>query len=162
MCSIAACKSEQVEFSNVPLIELESVEQLKNVDGKDSIIKVSLYYQDGDGDIGLTETDTSAPFNLGSPFFHNLPVTYLVPNGMGEYKEFVNPSTNRPYGNQHERVPYLTPSGKYKSISGTIDVFLSANPALANPDSLKFEIKLMDRDLNVSNTVTTEVIELTH
>ena len=162
MCSIAACKSDAPQFSNVPLIELESVEQLKDITGKDSVIKITLYYEDGDGDIGLTEADTSAPFNFGSPYFHNLPVTYLVDNGNGEYIEFINPSTNLPYGNQHERIPYLTPTGKFKSISGTIDVFVGANPALAKPDKLKFDIKLMDRDLNVSNTVTTEVIDLTH
>lgn len=162
MFSIVGCKTEPISFSNVPEIELESVELIKNIKNKDSVIKISFYYQDGDGDIGLTSADTNAPFNFRSPYFHNLPVTYLVENSNGEYEELINPATNEPYGNQHERIPYLTPTGKFKGISGTMDVYLDANPALVKPKKIKLELKLMDRELNVSNTITSEVIELTH
>lgn len=160
--TLISCKPDLEEISNVPYIALESIEQLKNVDDKDSAILVTLYYEDGDGDIGLSETDTSAPFNFGSPFYHNLPVTYLVENSNGVYEELQNPNNNEPYGNQHERIPNLTPAGKFKTIKGTITISLTANPVLAKPNKIKLEMKLMDRALNVSNAVSSSDIILEH
>jgi len=161
-CALHSCKPDTVGFSNMPEIRLESVELIKASDGKDSIIEIAIYYQDGDGDIGLSDTDTASPFDFGSPFYHNLPVTYLVPNGIGEYEELINPNNNKPYGNQHERVPVLTPTSKYKAISGIMRINLTANPALAKPQKIKLELKMIDRSLNISNTVTTLPIELEH
>jgi len=159
---ILACKLDPVGFGPLPEIQLRKVELLKNRDGKDSVIQVTLYFQDGDGDIGLSETDTISPFNFGSIYFHNLPVTYLVPDSIGEYSELINPNSNQPYGNQHERVPVLTPTSKYKAISGDLIVNLTANPIGLRPEKVILEMKLLDRELNVSNTVATSVIDLTH
>jgi hypothetical protein len=122
---------------------------------------VTIYYQDGDGDIGLTGADTSAPYDLGSPYSHNLPVTYLVKNSVDSFVQ-LRKSNGDLYGNQHERIPVITPTGKYKSISGTLQVNLPANPISLEPKTIILEIKLIDRALNVSNTVTTEVIQLKH
>ncbi len=158
----SGCQPEAVSFSNIPEIELRSVTQVKDVDGKDSVITLELKYQDGDGDIGLTEADTAAPFNFGSPFYHNLPVTYMVENSNGEYEELLKPGTDIPYGNQHERIPNLTPPGKYKAIEGVLEIDLLANPENTRPKRLKLEIKMMDRSLNISNTLKTPLIELKH
>lgn len=159
---LSGCKPENLGYSNIPEIELAGIEVIQNSLGKDSVIKVSINYQDGDGDIGLTLTDTAAPFNFGSAYYHNLPVTFLVQNSINEYEELKNPATSEPYGNQHERVPNLTPSSKYKTISGTMDVYLTANPARVKPDHVILELKLIDRSLNISNTLTTPIIELNH
>lgn len=134
---------------------------LKNTSNKDSIIELLIYFEDGDGDIGLSEADTTPPFNFGSPFFHNLPIKYLVDDG-GDFKELINPTNGNPYGNNHQRVPVLTPAGKNKTISGTINVKLAANPLNTKPQRVKFEIRLMDRQLNMSNTITTEPLSLVH
>lgn len=134
---------------------------LKNTTNKDSIIELLIYFEDGDGDIGLSEADTTPPFNFGSPFFHNLPIKYLVDDG-GDFKELINPTNGNPYGNNHQRVPVLTPAGKNKTISGTINVKLAANPLNTKPQRVKFEIRLMDRQLNMSNTITTEPLSLVH
>jgi hypothetical protein len=56
----------------------------------------------------------------------------------------------------------LTPPGKHKSISGFLTINLAANPLFLDPKTVKFEISLMDRALNMSNTVYTEVLNLTH
>lgn len=162
VATISGCQSDVVSFSNIPVIELLSVTQLRADDGRDSIITVEMSYQDGDGDIGLTEKDTIAPFNFGSPFYHNLPVTYLIENSNGEYEELLKPGTDVPYGNQHERIPNLTPSGKYKAIEGVLEIDLLANPENTKPQKLKLEIRMIDRALNVSNTLITPIIELKH
>jgi hypothetical protein len=85
-----------------------------------------------------------------------------VPDSIGEYSELINPNSNQPYGNQHERVPVLTPTSKYKAISGDLIVNLTANPIGLRPEKVILEMKLLDRELNVSNTVATSVIDLTH
>jgi len=159
---ILACEPDPIGFGPLPEIQLRQVDLLKNRDGKDSVIQVTLYFQDGDGDIGLSETDTASPFNFGSIYFHNLPVTYLVPDSIGEYGELINPNNNQPYGNQHERVPVLTSTGKYKAISGDLIVNFTANPLGLRPEKVILEMKLLDRELNVSNTVITSAINLTH
>lgn len=163
LCSfIISCKPDPVGFGPLPQIQLESLEVIQNNEGKDSVIQVTLYFEDGDGDIGLSETDTASPFNFGSPYYHNLPVTYLVPNGIAGYTELQNPNNNRPYGNQHERIPVLTPTSKYKAISGSLVVNLTANPIGLRPEKVILEMNLIDRELNVSNTISTEVIDLKH
>ena len=162
ICFLVSCKPDEATFDLIPQIELLSTSFIKDILGKDSIIRLEIGYQDGDGDIGLTESDTAPPFNFGNPFYHNLPVTYLVENSMGEYEELVDPNNSKPYGNQHERIPNLTPNGKYKAIQGTLYISLTADPALLKPEKLKLEINVIDRALNVSNTVITDIIELEH
>lgn len=156
------CKPETVELSVVPEIGLVNINILKDKAQKDSVIQLIISYQDGDGDIGLTDADTIAPFNVGSPFSHNLPITFMVPDGAGDFKELVNSRTGRAYGNNHARVPVITPTSKYKSITGEMTINLTANPASENPKEVFLRIQLMDRALNVSNEIRTEVINLTH
>lgn len=156
------CKPESLDYSNVPEIGLVDVDLMKNLEGKDSIIQLTISYQDGDGDIGLTDADTAAPYNVGSLYAHNLPITFMVEDTSGEYVELVNKTTGRPYGNNHARIPVITPTGKYKAVRGTMIINLTANPAAQNPDKVFLELKLIDRALNVSNQVRTEVINLTH
>jgi hypothetical protein len=156
-----ACTPDSLGFSDVPAISLESVSVLRDLEGNDSIIRMAIYFQDGDGDIGLTGADTSAPYDLGSPYSHNFPVTYLVENDLDSFVQ-LRKTNGDLYGNQHERIPVITPSGKYKSISGILQVNLPANPISLEPKIVKLEMKLIDRALNMSNTVTTEVIQLKH
>lgn len=159
---VCSCSPKENQFTIEPKIQLESIVQHKDIMGKDSVIQLSISYSDADGDIGLSDSDTFPPFNFSSEFYHNLPIKFLVKDSLGNYNELINPSSNKPYGNQHERIPNLTPPGKYKSISGVLSINLTANPLLTKPKSVKFEISLLDRALNISNTVYTEVLNLTH
>jgi hypothetical protein len=159
--TLVACTPDSLGFSDVPTISMESVIVLRDIEGNDSIIQVTVYYQDGDGDIGLTSADTSAPYDLGSLYSHNFPVTYLVKNNVDSFVQ-LRKSNGDLYGNQHERIPVITPTGKYKSISGTLQVNLPANPISLKPKIIKLEMKLIDRALNVSNTLITEEIQLKH
>ena len=159
---MSSCAPSENQFTIEPKIELESVIQHKDVLGKDSVIQLNINYSDADGDIGLSDSDTFPPFNFSSEFYHNLPIKFLVKDSSGDFNELINPSSNEFYGNQHERIPNLTPPGKYKSISGVLSVNLASNPLFTEPQSVKLEISLMDRALNMSNTVYTEVLNLTH
>lgn len=158
---VVGCGSPDEITDPIPFIELEEINVIKNSANKDSIIEISLYFEDGDGDIGLSESDTIPPFDFGSPYFHNLPVTYLVERS-GSFEELINPTNGNPYGNNHQRIPVLTPTGKNKTISGILTVKLAANPLNTKPERVKFEIRLIDRKLNISNMIETEPLDLSH
>lgn len=158
---IVSCKNEEIGLSTTPKIEFSSIHLIKSSSNKDSIIEIEITFEDGNGDVGLSESDTASPFNFGSPYYHNLPIKFLVNDG-STFKELINPFTNQPYGNEHERVPVLNLSSSPKAISGSLLISLPANPVQTDPAEAKFEIRLIDRELNISNTVTTPSVQLVH
>lgn len=123
---------------------------------------MTILFADGDGDIGLADTDTIAPYNSGSPFSHNLPITFMVEDEDGNFTELINNRTGLPYGNNHARIPNITPTGKFKTVSGEMTVNITANPAAQNPSRVILEATLIDRALNASNKISTPVLTLTH
>ena len=149
-------------YDPVPEIWLESVGTVRSVKGTASLIRLVIGYQDGDGNIGLSDTDTAPPFNFGGLYYHNLPIEYQVKQQDGTYAEVVHPSTGAPYGNQHERVPPLYDRNIAKPISGKLTVLLEANPYGVTPESVRFRLALIDRDLNKSNTLLTDPLLLVH
>lgn len=147
------CAPPISELPDQPEIELLNYEVLYKTNGGDSVIVIDLFYQDGDGDIGLTRADSLPPFNFGSPTYHNLPVRWFEPNG-NNWKEIINPNSNAPIRNYHERVPPLH-EGKSKAISGKIHFEVLSDPEFLGLDTVKLEIVLRDRSLNESNVVST-------
>jgi hypothetical protein len=55
------------ELPVIPVINFEQV-QFKEVDGPDSLI-VSIYFEDGDGDLGLTSFDITEPYQPYDPVY---------------------------------------------------------------------------------------------
>lgn len=143
------------------MLQYEGYTMYKAESGVDSMIELKFYFEDGDGNIGLTEDDSLPPFNYGSPTYHNLPVKYLVKDSTG-FNELINPINNLPYGNRHDRVPPLNLSSKDRAISGNLSVFVPANPLNTKPLEVKFEAKLYDKSLNESQTVVSDVISIQH
>jgi hypothetical protein len=154
LISLFSCKTESSMFPLEPVINLEKVEQFQNK-GKDSAVLIKLGYTDGDGDIGLNPNDTFPPFNFGSPYFYNLIVkVFEVKNGV-EIPIMIPLTTDTIFFN--DRIANLTPTGKNKSISGTISVNLNAIPYPGIlPDTMIYKLKIMDRNLNISNEVVTQ------
>ncbi len=153
---IAGCKSEATQISKVPVISISSVEQLK-LNGRDSVVNITLAYEDGDGDIGLNTQDTLVPYNYGSKYFYNLLVNlYRVKNGKAAKIPIPLSSDTI---NFNDRITNLTPTGKSKSISGEIRLFIKAIPYPGVlPDSMYYTFQLIDRKLNESNIVQTKVL----
>ena len=104
-----------------------------------------IYFTDGDGDIGLFESDTIAPYD------YNLFVNYFEMHQDSLTLIDVDP----PY---HIRMPNLTPTGQNKSLK--VDLKYDANVTYRNSDSIKFELKLFDRTLNESEWVSSPLIIL--
>ena len=161
LTALLSCGKEEAGISNVPNIAFESVELVKNVDQKDSVVRITFSFKDGDGDIGLGDTDTIPPFNRASEYWQNAAVTILHQVG-GNFEELLNPGTNEPFDLPSERIPRITPEGKNKTISGKISIHMPANPLNTQPQKVKYQIRLIDRALNISNMVETPELELTH
>lgn len=162
LLATCGCTPDSLGYSLTPVIQLQSVDIIQNLAQKDSIIKLTILFEDGDGDIGLSDSDTIAPYDSGSPFAHNLPIIFMEDDGTGNFQELINEQTGKPYGNNHARIPNITPTGKFKAVSGEIIVKITANPAAQNPTKVLLKAKLIDRALNTSNTISTPVLVLTH
>lgn len=152
--AIISCEKENTPLSTVPVLRLAEAIVLPHPElPRDSIIVISLNYEDADGDIGYREADTLSNNDLIINFLY-------IDNG--EEKSFILPLTTDTL-NFNQRLPYLTPSGKNKEISGTITTRIPINPYPGfRPDSVIFICKLYDRALQVSNEVRTPIITIVH
>jgi len=142
-----ACKKRE-SFSDIPYLEFTKYELKDSVDALGNITKLCelhIYFTDGDGDIGLFNDDTIAPYD------YNLFVNYFEMHNDSLQQINVNP----PY---HIRMPNLTPTGQNKSLK--VDVKYDVNVTYRNSDTIKFELKLFDRALNESDWVSSSLIIL--
>ena len=142
-----ACKKRE-SFSDIPYLEFSHYELKDSVDALGNITKLCelhIYFTDGDGDIGLFNDDTIAPYD------YNLFVNYFEMHNDSLQQINVNP----PY---HIRMPNLTPTGQNKSLK--VDVKYDVNVTYRNSDTIKFELKLFDRALNESDWASSSLIIL--
>ncbi len=153
LAAFTSClKPEQ--FPVEPAIEFSSFTQF----GDSAELVVS--FTDGDGNIGLSKSDTTGGFSSTQRYHHNLFVEYFEKvDGAGWQpgKDLNGDDIIFKY-----RIPVLTPQGKNKALKGKIRVTIEPsfyNPISPDSDTLKYRITLVDRDFNESNAV--ESIEVT-
>lgn len=142
-----ACKKSD-QFSDIPYLEFRKYQLKDSVDALGNMAKICelhLYFTDGDGDIGLFDEDTIAPFD------YNLFVNYFETQNDSLQQINVSP----PF---HIRIPNLTPSGQNKSLKANLKYDMDVT--YRNSDTIKFELKLFDRALNESDWVGTGLIIL--
>ena len=142
----------------VPEIKYKSVEKVTNISGKDSLIKLTFSYLDGDGDLGLSSEDTMPPFNYapGNKFYHNIFIDYYEQKG-GKFVPVTIPFTTDTVRFLY-RMAVLTPEGKNKAIRGDITIEMDLTPYPVKPLVIKFGIQIADRQLHLSNWVETPAI----
>lgn len=143
---VTGCK-ENVSFPIEPHIQMSDRQVYQNP------AKIIVAFTDGDGDIGLNESDTLPPYNyVEDPFnkyYYNLLMYYYIYNN-GQWEEY---ELAVPY---FYRIPVITPSGQNKALKGEIEVDVSLPQN--RPDSIRFEIVLIDRALHESNRLVTPAI----
>ncbi len=115
-------------------------------------------FTDGDGDIGLADSDTTSPYDVNSDYHYNLLINYYEKDdvlGWVQGKNLDGTLTVFKY-----RIKPIITIGKTKGISGKIDVKMEIfyNPVSNQNDTIKYEIQLIDKALNKSNSVESEVI----
>jgi hypothetical protein len=152
---VIGCTKPQ-KYPNEPIISYKSFIQYTGSDGADSIGVLKLSFTDGNGDIGLNQEDTLPPFDKGGPYFYDFIIKYFEKQN-GAYINVLDSLTGL---TNNSRIPYLTPEGKNKALTGEIEMQLFINNPLSDYDTIRFEAFIYDRALNKSNTITTPDIIL--
>lgn len=112
--------------------------------------KLTFYFEDGDGDLGLDPPETPGIDPATNLFFK----LYRKTNGVFELAGPSDPLYPSEY-----RIPYLDATGQNKILKGTIDV--SITYLIYNPrDTLYYDFWIKDRNGNESNTETTCIFVL--
>ncbi len=145
---LTSCQ-EKMEFPVEPQITYEGFQYLMDADSTltgEGILSIG--YTDGDGDLGLDDADTLYPFGPHDPHYYNLLIDYLRWDGT----QFVNDSVD--FSARFKRLSFI----EDKAIFGTFDYTIPLLTPLHPHDTIQLQIRLIDRALHVSNTITTEPI----
>lgn len=118
--------------------------------------RVSFDFTDGDADLGLPPGDTTGVFAPDSFFYYNIYLEYFEKDdnlGWVPGKDLAGEDVVFSY-----RIKPIEVSDNTKGIKGTIDVMVEPtyyNPLSSQSDTIKFKIILIDRALNISNSIET-------
>ena len=135
------------EFPTTPAIQFKSFEFF----GDSASLIIS--FTDGDGDIGLDDSDNAPPFDTGSAYYNNFFLEHSEKvDGVWQPVTFEEPI--------HYRIPRITPTGQNKTLEGEIAVAIDPFPLFitGNSDTVRYTIELVDRALNRSNIASTGTI----
>ena len=151
---LSSCIREK-SYPIIPAIKFKSFTHF----GLDSA-NVIISFTDGDGDIGLSQGDTTGDFNSKSKYYYNFYARYLYKAVDGTFKTFqtaLGDTLDYKY-----RIPkLLTGQEQRKALSGEIKVKLYS--PLTQDTSIHFiqyDIFIIDRALHKSNTVNTGTLIL--
>ncbi|MCR4879067.1 MAG: hypothetical protein K5901_07105 [Bacteroidales bacterium] len=145
----AGCRRES-KYSEVPHIEFVSLEKVDNGTGHDSQAELTVYFQDGDGDIGLDESDKNPVFAVDSPYYYNFFIDFYEKQ-QGEWVKIDLPTP------LHSRVPHLSDNVP-ESIEGKLTIVTYINNPFSPYDTVRLTCWLVDRALHHSDTITTPEI----
>ncbi|MES2836294.1 MAG: hypothetical protein V4667_02130 [Bacteroidota bacterium] len=109
--------------------------------------KLIIKFTDGDGDLGLSDSDTEPPYD-----FNTFITYYEKQNGT-----FVARDLPFPF---NYRIPVLNNSGRKKELNGELQITIA--PTYYDPfssyDTIKYSIYIQDKALNKSNVIETNEI----
>ena len=148
----SSCEKPE-RYPDTPKITFESFTIKDTIDLLDNPVKLGnlvFSFIDGDGDIGLMESDTLPPYDTSGIYYHYLFLT-LYEKIDGEFQE-VNLAFPLNY-----RVPYAVAEGQNKTLKGEIKIDLIYNLPVPY-DTIKYIFFLVDRALNHSNIDSTNII----
>ncbi len=142
------------DYPNEPIVEFKDVVKFTGADGIDTLVRLTISFTDGDGDLGYRAGDTSSPFNPGSEFYYNFFMKiYYMDNG--SFTEFIFPADFPP----HYRIPAIESEDNSKATAGDLIVDIEVKnlawELISPKDTFKLDIYVSDRALHKSNTVTT-------
>lgn len=142
-----------------PVIEFKDLLKFTDVNGIDTIVKLTLSFTDGDGDLGYRKSDTVAPFDPTSEFFYNffMKIYYM---DSGAYKQILFPPDFPP----NYRIPAIESRDNSQATTGDILVDIKVKDLgleiITPRDTFKFEVYVSDRALHKSNTIISSEIYL--
>ena len=135
------------KFPDEPYIEFVSLGPVSLEVGKYNLV---VYFQDGDGDIGLSDSDTTGVFATDSMYYYNFFIDYFEKQN-GEWVKIDLPLP------LHCRIPRLSNVAQ-ESISGQITLLTYVRDPASPYDTTKLSCYLVDRALHKSNVIETPEI----
>ena len=157
----ASCM-EEPDYPDKPQIGFNYISQQQKQDALGNAVievTVAISFKDGDGNLGLSEKDTLAPYNdtPGNKFKNNYFVdAFIQLKGQTEFQPY---TPFIPYGGRFLR---LAPDSGSRTLEGELRYKFTVLPGfdLQTGDKMKFKIQIADRSLNLSNTIETDPITL--
>jgi hypothetical protein len=145
------------DYPDIPHIELADAHKINKGQDLDSFY-FTISYLDGDGDLGLAQSDTFAPYNK-PPYFYNFFIEYYekVNGDFRRVKPILSGGNIDTIG-YYYRFPVLNSSDKPKTIKGELTVGILHGIAPVYSNIVKFKIYIYDRKLQKSNVVETPEI----
>ncbi|MBW3131182.1 hypothetical protein [Hymenobacter profundi] len=152
------------DYPDTPSIEFENIRSERVVAdiGNYDTVTVTVSFRDGDGDLGLDNSETNAPYNLndasGQPnkFYNNY---FFQPQILrdGTFVDFNFTGSFR-YDSRFPRIPPIDRNEpKRGNLSFGLQIFQGTFPA---GSQVRFKVSIADRALNVSNEVITDPITI--
>ena len=157
VCGALFC-DEPPQYDNEPNIEYARTERVRTVVNDaflDDIIPV-IRFEDGDGDLGLTDENLkTAPYNEG-----NNGINYFIDVLIKRNNAFV--PLDLPFSFSGHFFP-LSPDGRIGPLEGDLKYKIrfderTVSRLIKRGDVLKFRIRIRDRALNFSNTVDSDEV----
>jgi hypothetical protein len=151
--------SKELDYSIIPAIEFKDLQVFKNANGRDQYIKMTIGYIDGDGDLGLKQSDTFPPYHQESNYYYNMFIDYYEYVD-GKFIQVRPEVSGIPIGDTIRflyRFPYLSPATGSKALKGEIEWTSDQIPVIKS-NTVRFSVYIYDRALNKSNKVITPPI----
>ncbi|WP_375437270.1 hypothetical protein [uncultured Hymenobacter sp.] len=173
LCAAVSSCISPPDYSDTPRIKFEKLEvvRLPGAPGEQPIDSdtITISFEDGNGDLGLSTTDTMEPYNDVSvngkqtnPNFYNYYIQFQRKNkATNQFEDFVDPGSTLGLGQYNGRFPRLGPeSGQDAPLKGNLryNFSLSLGTPFLPGDEVRFRVSIRDRALNLSNEVFTNSI----
>jgi hypothetical protein len=163
---LSSCLQEP-SYSTTPSIEFDSIEPHRVTKANqlpvDSLV-IAVRFQDGDGDLGLTEAESKlAPYSPGKFTYNYFIEPYVKIPATGKFVSLA--STGRlplltsgviDYNGRFEHLSASTDS-KNSALKGVLKrsiTFIYGSPFVAD-EEIRFRVCIVDRALHLSDTITT-------
>ena len=156
MATIFSSCHKQPSYSIIPAITYKDF-----IVNSDSSAYIQINFTDGDGDIGYTTSDANPPYD-----FYLVNMQDSITSTGNKYVIEWIPSQHDPimgdtlYSGYN--IPYITPTGKDKELSGQIQIQLAKgnwNFTINGIKSVEYRVWIIDRAGHVSNRITTPPIQ---
>lgn len=146
-------------FDNTPRIEFNSItkETVEETEFSTQIIDkvtITVNFEDGDGDLGVTSDAAEDEKYLQSGWVNYQLTTFVKQrNGTFEQVNFIEDAMMF--------FPVLKPDGAPGPIKGKLDLHKDHfHTNFSQPSVVKYEVKIRDRAMNVSNVIETDTISV--
>jgi len=155
-----SCEPDE-KFEDTPNLEWRkaSFRFLGDSSSNRRVVDLTVYFTDGDGDIGREDENASDTCDLANydDFLTRYDLfIYYYEKVNGQFKEVLPNDSCFPF---HNILPDLEPRGQNKTLEGEITTpFDYANFPENNTDSIRFEFELVDRAGNRSTRIFSSTI----